>query len=129
MYADFHRMRDGKGPTVTLFKIKDNNNCIGGFTSAQWTSPEKATYVTDSTAMLYNLTTRCTFNSQKHDQAIYCYKDWGPIFGIHELRRLGEPFNKGKNCWSVVNHAGYCIGKDSEGRNMLTNLKSSGWYT
>ena len=25
MYKDFHRMSDGKGPTVTLFKIKDNN--------------------------------------------------------------------------------------------------------
>ena len=25
MVADFHRMSDGKGPTVTLFKIKDNN--------------------------------------------------------------------------------------------------------
>jgi hypothetical protein len=32
--ADFHRMSDDLGPTVTLFKIKDNDNCIGGFTSA-----------------------------------------------------------------------------------------------
>ena len=23
--ADFHRMSDGKGPTATLFKIKENN--------------------------------------------------------------------------------------------------------
>ena len=34
MDKDFHRMSDGKGPTVTLFKIKDNQHCIGGFTSA-----------------------------------------------------------------------------------------------
>jgi len=34
MAADFHRMSDGKGPTVSLFKIKDNNQCIGGFTKA-----------------------------------------------------------------------------------------------
>ena len=32
--ADFHRMSDGKGPTGTLFKIKDNNQCVGGFTRA-----------------------------------------------------------------------------------------------
>ena len=32
--ADFHRMSDGLGPTVTLFKIKDNQQCIGGFTEA-----------------------------------------------------------------------------------------------
>ena len=34
MIADFHRMSDQKGPTVTLFKIKDNDQCVGGFTSA-----------------------------------------------------------------------------------------------
>ena len=34
MKADFHRMSDGKGPTVTLFKIKDNQQLVGGFTSA-----------------------------------------------------------------------------------------------
>lgn len=32
--ADFHRMSDGKGPTVTLFKISDNKQCVGGFTRA-----------------------------------------------------------------------------------------------
>ena len=32
--ADFHRMSDGKGPTVSLFKIKDNDQCVGGFTRA-----------------------------------------------------------------------------------------------
>jgi hypothetical protein len=34
MNADFHRMIDGKRPTATFFKIKDNNQCVGGFTSA-----------------------------------------------------------------------------------------------
>ncbi len=33
-YDDFHRMSDGLGPTATLFKVKDNQECIGGFTSA-----------------------------------------------------------------------------------------------
>ena len=32
--ANFHRMVDGKAPTVSLFKVKENDNCIGGFTSA-----------------------------------------------------------------------------------------------
>jgi hypothetical protein len=31
---DFHRMSDGIGPTVTLFKLKENEHCIGGFTRA-----------------------------------------------------------------------------------------------
>ena len=72
MIADFHRMSDGLGPTVTLFKIKDNQQCIGGFTSAQWVSPEDDTDVTDSTAMLFNLTTRYTVKCVKHEWAIEC---------------------------------------------------------
>jgi hypothetical protein len=32
--ADFHRMSDGKGPTVTLFKIKNIGQCVEGFSSA-----------------------------------------------------------------------------------------------
>ncbi len=31
--ADFHRKSDGKGPTISLFKIKDGD-CVGGYTSA-----------------------------------------------------------------------------------------------
>ncbi len=35
---DFHRLCDGKGPTVTLFKIEESNksdgDCIGGYTEA-----------------------------------------------------------------------------------------------
>ncbi len=31
---DFHKMSDGLEPTATLFKINDNQQCIGGFTSA-----------------------------------------------------------------------------------------------
>jgi hypothetical protein len=31
---DFHRMSDGKGATVSLYKLKENGLCIGGFTSS-----------------------------------------------------------------------------------------------
>ena len=34
MVADFHRMTDGKGATVSLFKIEKNGQCVGGFTNA-----------------------------------------------------------------------------------------------
>ncbi len=78
-------MSDGKGPTVSLFKIKDNYQLDGGFTYAQWKFPEKLTYVTDTIAILFNQTTRYTFKSQDHDLAIYCNKDYGPCFGKNEL--------------------------------------------
>ena len=92
MCTDFHRMSDGKGPTATLFKIKDNNQCVGGFTSAQWSSPELITFVSDSTAMLFNLTTRNAFKLQDHTKGITCGKGRGPRFGIGELY-AAEPFN------------------------------------
>jgi hypothetical protein len=43
--VDFHRMSDEKGPTITLFKIEDekktgDGECFGGYTEAQWSSPE-----------------------------------------------------------------------------------------
>ena len=37
--ADFHRMSDGIRPSVSLFKVKDNEQCVGGFTNAEWSSP------------------------------------------------------------------------------------------
>ena len=34
MGKDFHSRCDGKGPTISLFKLKDNGDCIGGYTEA-----------------------------------------------------------------------------------------------
>lgn len=68
---DFHRMSDGKGPTVSLFKIADNGQCVGGFTSAKWSSPEDyVTNLTDSTAILFNLTSRTKFRCKNDSTAI-----------------------------------------------------------
>ena len=108
MIADWHRMVDGKAPTVSLFKIAYNGQCVGGFTSAQWASPESATYVNDSTAMLFNLTTHQLFKSQDHSKAIGCGKYWGPHFGNGELA-ADEPFNGDNKCYSYVNRPGYRI--------------------
>ena len=52
MAINFHSRCDKKGQTVCLFKIKDGD-CIGGFTTAYWSSDGK--HVDDSEAMLFNL--------------------------------------------------------------------------
>ena len=98
MNVDFHRMVDGKGPTVSLFKIADNGQCVGGFTTAKWASPESPTPVNDSTAMLFNLTSQQFFKSQNHSVAIKCYKGYGPYFGNGELY-ASEPFNGNNKCY------------------------------
>ena len=85
MAADFHRLCDKKGPTVSLFKIKDNDQCVGGFTRAQWTSPKEDTKAKDNSAMLFNLTTCNKFKSQDNNLAIECWSKYGPAFGDAEL--------------------------------------------
>jgi hypothetical protein len=95
--------------------------CIGGFTSASWSTPLKDTRVSDSTAMLFNLTTRNVFKCKQSRQAISCWNGCGPCFGDGELEG-GDTFNVYQNCKSIVNGDVYCIPNDKEGRNMLTNL-------
>jgi hypothetical protein len=45
---EFHRLCDNKGPTITLAQVKNNDHCVGGFTNAHWTSPDKRVWVKDS---------------------------------------------------------------------------------
>ncbi len=60
---DFHKISDDIGPTIALFKIKENGMCIGGFTSEKWSSNDDNELVKDNTAMLFNLTTNKIFKS------------------------------------------------------------------
>ena len=52
LIKDFHERCDDKGPTISLFKIK-NGDCIGGYTQVPWTSDGYDRG--DSEAMLFNL--------------------------------------------------------------------------
>ena len=60
---DFQKMSDDIGPSITLFKIKENGMCIGGFTREKWSSNDDYEEVKDNTAMLFNLTTHKIFKS------------------------------------------------------------------
>ena len=115
-------MSDGKGPTVTLFKIKENGQCVGGFTSAQWASHESCTFVSDHTAIVFNLTTRKLFKCQDHSKAILCWKERGPVFGDREIGAK-EPFNGFNQCYSYAQDVAYNIPMDNNGISSLTNLK------
>ena len=119
---DFHRMSDGKGPTIALYKIK-NGSCIGGFTSAQWSSPSAVVDVIDPSALLFNLTLKTFFPCKSQQGGIRNMSDWGPTFGQSELG-VKEPFIGEKKCWSTANGSVYKLEKDSEDKNNLTNEKS-----
>jgi hypothetical protein len=77
--------------------------------------------------MLFNLTTHASFPCKDPSRAILCRKDVGPYFGYYsELSALNEPF-KEKACWSRTNEGVYSIPRNSEGINMLTNMKNNGF--
>ena len=39
---DFHRLCDGKGPTLILIKVKDTGRICGGYTSVSWSTPSSS---------------------------------------------------------------------------------------
>jgi hypothetical protein len=56
--------------------------------------------------------------------AIRCWKNNGLCFGNGELRVFHGPFNEPNACLSQANESIYKIPVNSEGINMLTNIKS-----
>ena len=102
-----------------------NGECIGGYTKAQWTS--EWGFKEDKGAMLFNLTTHASFPCKDPSDAIYCHKERGPEFGWRDLSADNEPFNKENACRSWTNNRPYNIPSNSEGINMLTNMKRFGF--
>jgi hypothetical protein len=70
-----------------------------------------------------------SFPCKKHKDAIYCWKNWGPDFGVAELKVYEEPFNKPDACWSHNDSLVYRIPVNSEDINMLTNKKKTPGYS
>ena len=102
MWEDFHKRCDMKGPTLTLMRVKDGP-CIGGFTLCQWTSDEIGFWQTDRSAVLFNLTDKRKFPCQESQQAIFCYKDYGPCFGGQNAELVAwQPFNAESNGGSIA---------------------------
>ena len=119
MAEDFHSRSDKKGPTISLFKIKDGD-CIGGYTKAQWSSDNKL--VEDEAAMLFNLSS-CRCFPHQQGNAIKCGSDLGPVFIGERFNgdlAAYEPFNGEKKCESNANRLGYKIPLE-DGKNALTN--------
>ena len=100
MYKDFHDRCNNRGPTISLFKIKDGD-CIGGFTSVKWSCDRQQ--IGDNTAVLFNLSSSRYFPSKKTGKDIYRSGGYGPCFrgsDSDDLSACFEPFNADRNCRS-----------------------------
>jgi hypothetical protein len=56
MAKDFHRLCDNKEATISLFKVHETGDCIGGYTNAKWCASDKEIWVSDNGAVVFNLT-------------------------------------------------------------------------
>ena len=116
-FKAFHDRCDEKGPTISLFKLKHNGDCIGGYTSAQWSSDDR--FKRDPCALVFSLSHQRSYKIIKPDQAIGCRKDFGPSFG-NALYAPYEPFNGDNACYSESNQSTYEYIGDSNGVHDLT---------
>ena len=75
----FHKICDGKGPTVTIVKSK-NGYIFGGYLTVPFSSDRKAH--TDDKAFLFSLTNMKKFKILDPEHAVFHYvKGWGPYIG------------------------------------------------
>ena len=81
---DFHSNCDGISKTLTLIKTS-NGNIFGGYTAQAWSSNDEN--VADPNAFIFSLVNKdkrpfkaMCLNGGKN--AIGCYEDCGPIFGV-----------------------------------------------
>jgi hypothetical protein len=78
-YKDFHLRCDSKERTVSLFQI-EQGDCIGGYTSQCWESPDHFKYKEDRSAFLFNLTRSRHFPSKATGKDIRCSSNYGAYF-------------------------------------------------
>ncbi|MDR3738070.1 MAG: TLD domain-containing protein [Terracidiphilus sp.] len=91
--AAFHRLCDGKGPTLVL--VRSDTGCVfGGHAGASWTTPVKAECdarggkcVGSDDAFLFSVNGPVTAvpvpypaKSNKAHEALYCHAGYGPTF-------------------------------------------------
>ena len=79
-YYDFHKICDGKGPTVTIVKGK-NGYIFGGYVTIPFSSDHKPHY--DEYAFLFSLTNMKKFPIIIKEQAVYHMDNWGPYIGYY----------------------------------------------
>jgi hypothetical protein len=84
--ASFHSKCDNKGATITVVKIKNSEQIVGGYNPLFWDSSSgcmttKKSFIF-SFADKYNLQNAKVVYSEIGEKSIQCFMDLGPVFGI-----------------------------------------------
>ena len=77
---NFHTKCDSIPNTLVLYKSAGNRR-FGGFTTVGWSSPTSGESKDDPKAFLFSLDKQKIYSYKNKGNAIYIYKEHGPIFG------------------------------------------------
>ena len=77
--STFHQKCDNIKNTLVVTKA--NGKRFGGFTTQIWNKVGDSTYKDDKMDFLFSLDNMEIYNYKNDGNAIFCYSDYGPIFG------------------------------------------------
>ena len=95
---NFHEKCDYIKNIIILIKTKGNKK-FGGFSSESWeTNSEIPIHKNDKTAFIFSLNNYRFFNVFKPENALYCSKKLGPVFGNGEIFIPDNFFKNAAHC-------------------------------
>ena len=92
--SKFHELCDDKGPTLTLFKVKE---IIGGiYTPLSWDIKSETKY--DNKTFMFNLNKKEKYININKVTSIWCTKNFGPWtvdFGFYKINQMNKIEHRG----------------------------------
>ena len=102
---NFHSKCDNIPNTLTLIKSAGNRR-FGGFTSQTWESPKSEKYKDDKYAFLFSLDKQKIYPYKNNGYAIYCYYNYGPVFGNGHTIYIGKNAIQEKKLYTYESNSG-----------------------
>ncbi|CAI2187380.1 18447_t:CDS:2 [Funneliformis geosporum] len=114
--SEFHQKCNSKCATVTIMKISNTGELIGGFTPISWLSQNSWGYTNES--FIFSLRENSVVSRVKDpSRAINHYKNYGPSFGGNDLKMAGN-FKIDTKCHCRQEDYEYPIRNDTDSFNI-----------
>lgn len=116
----FHKLCDGKGPTLCLIRM-DTVGIIGGYTSTSWRSPATPRHVACEDAFLFTMSgvfgqpRLYPIVPKEAAHAMWCDAEAGPCFGVGAI----QVCYRGRSCVAPVMAADETFNVDLDRPNAL----------
>ena len=77
-YETFHELCDKKGPTLTLFHLKENGLKLGIYTPLSWDKDNNINNKSDLETFIFNLNKEQKYKKVNPSYSVYCQSNYGP---------------------------------------------------